>query len=672
MAQLYAVEKEARGETPEERVALRQAKAKPVFDDLVSFLPDAAFQNELLKTPPSQWNKSCLSVKYLIKLMGEREYFSMSNLAVLLAVLTGINSLFDATPSFVSVMQPMVLLQPSDTRKTPQKARVFLASEDVDVEQSRLEVGIGLAPATDWSTQQPFIDVMKTARPWLGHLPGRFGGLGYEDLLAQGALDDNGWPLRIPPELGSIGTLILTDMPEAAKSLSGRYRLAFDGSGIIEVSGRAERVHYGKGVITFDFEPGPGLVDIRIQRTDPADPVRNITVIKEEHLADYASGSRFNPDWIDHIRGFEALRFMDWMATNNSTLSDWNARPKPEDFTYAQKGVPVEIQVTLANELSIDPWFNVPHLADDAFVRAFAEYVKENLDPNLKAYIEFSNEVWNWQFSQARWADEQALARWGQKDAWVQYYALRATQVAQIWSEVFADEAAQRLVNVISTQTGWIGLEKAILNAPLWQEEKPGIPIPADAFDAYAITGYFGGVMGVAEYEPLVQSWLSESLEKAKVAAAAAGLSGEAAERHVAEHRYDHASKLAARDVMDGSLSGTPEGALLNLTEHVWPYHAEVARKYGLDLIVYEGGTHIVGLGPQVDNDELTAFMQHFNYTPEMGQIYRFLLQAWSDLGGGLFAAYSDVYAPTKWGSWGNLRHLDDRNPRWDALISFQ
>ena len=38
IAQLYAVEKEARGKSPEERVTLRQAKAKPVFDALELWL----------------------------------------------------------------------------------------------------------------------------------------------------------------------------------------------------------------------------------------------------------------------------------------------------------------------------------------------------------------------------------------------------------------------------------------------------------------------------------------------------------------------------------------------------------------------------------------------------------------------------------------------------------
>ena len=38
IAQLYAVEKEAQGKSPDERVAMRQAKAKPVFDALEIWL----------------------------------------------------------------------------------------------------------------------------------------------------------------------------------------------------------------------------------------------------------------------------------------------------------------------------------------------------------------------------------------------------------------------------------------------------------------------------------------------------------------------------------------------------------------------------------------------------------------------------------------------------------
>ena len=48
-----------------------------------------------------------------------------------------------------------------------------------------------------------------------------------------------------------------------------------------------------------------------------------------------------------------------------------------------------------------------------------------------------------------------------------------------------------RAVKVIATQTGYRGLEDAILEAPNWLTSDGGTAIPATYFDAYAITGYF-------------------------------------------------------------------------------------------------------------------------------------------------------------------------------------
>tara|TARA_R110002072_G_scaffold253821_2_gene412605 strand:- start:4075 stop:6612 length:2538 start_codon:yes stop_codon:yes gene_type:complete len=530
-------------------------------------------------------------------------------------------------------------------------------------------VGIGLASVADWSTQQPFMDVMKTARPWLGHKPGRYGGMEYAELVAGGYLDGDGWPLKMPRELSSIGTLILTDMPEAAVSLKGRYRLRFDGKGVIEVAGRAQNVRYGTGEVTFDYVPGPGSVDIRVQRINTTNPPRNISVVKLDNADRFDKGAVFNPAWTSRIGGFRALRFMDWMATNNTALNTWADRPKPGDVSFVS-GVPVEVMVALANEVETDAWFNMPHLADDDFVRRFARYVRDNLDPELTVYVEFSNEVWNWQFEQAVWADVQSLARWDQKDKWMQYYGLRAAEVARIWTDVFGDQGDARLVNVISSQTGWLGLETDVLDAPLVQAE--GIAAPASAFDAYAVTGYFGGILGADDRKAQVKGWLDESLTRAQAAATAEGLTAEAEQNYVAAHRFDHAAALAGRDLHDGAVSDDINDTLADLIGRVWPYHAAVARARGLDLIMYEGGSHIVGLGAQVDDAELTAFFHYINFSPEMGTLYTTLLAGWQAVGGQLFTAYSDIYAPTKWGSWGALRHLDDDNPRWDALVAAQ
>ena len=92
------------------------------------------------------------------------------------------------------------------------------------------------------------------------------------------------------------------------------------------------------------------------------------------------------------------------------------------------------------------------------------------------------------------------------------------------------------------------------------------------------------------------------------------------------------------------------------------------ARKAGLKLVMYEGGTHVTGTGPVVDEAEVTAFFAHLNYAPEMGALYERLLNGWAGLSDAPFNAYVDVTAASRWGSWGALRHLGDENPRWRAL----
>ncbi|MFY1705936.1 hypothetical protein [Tritonibacter scottomollicae] len=552
----------------------------------------------------------------------------------------------------------------------------FAPKPDLQPEVRRQPVAMNLAAVRDWSPQAPFIDHFKTARAWIGHLPGRWGGVTEEELRAAGYLDPDGWPLAIPPELGSIGTVLLNDLPETATSLAGRYVLQFDGQGIVEAGGRATNVRYGKNEVSFDFTPGQGAVDIRIQRSDrdeTGDYVRNITVVRESDLQAFERGALFNPDWLDRIEGFASLRFMDWMETNNSKQVGWEDRPRFADYTWTPNGVPAEVLVTLANRIGADPWFTLPHMADDTYVRNFATLVRDGLDEDLKAYVEYSNEVWNWQFQQAHWADKQARATWGSDGLWLQYYGGRAAEVAGIWTDVFSEgqeqaDLSNRLVRVISSQTGWLGLEEQVLTAPLWTAADGTRQPPYRSFDAYAITGYFGASLGTQERAPMVRAWIADSLERARSAAAEKGLRGAAAEAYVTEHRYDVAVAQAAVELQDGLNASNPEGTLNDLLTRVLPYHAEVAQKHSLDLIMYEGGSHVVGHGPLVDDDALTGFFTHLNYTAEMADLYRLLLNAWPDLGGRLFGAYSDVSVAGRWGSWGALRTLSDDNPRWDML----
>jgi hypothetical protein len=526
-------------------------------------------------------------------------------------------------------------------------------------------LALGLAGINDWSVEQPFLDLMKTARPWIGHLPHQFGGWEEADLVKAGALDAQGWPIKIPSEIAGISTLILTDLPEDALGVAGRYQLRYQGRGSIEVQGRAQLVSTSPGAIAFDYTPGAGAVFININAIDPADPIRQISVVRASRAALLDEGKIFNPDWLGRIRGVRGLRFMDWMATNNSSLSEVSERPLPEDYSYARKGVPVEVMVALANELQADPWFNMPHLATDGIVHKYAEVVHDQLNPVLHAEVEFSNEVWNWQFTQAQWAEAQGKTRWGQEHTWVQYYGMRAAQVADIWADVFKD-APKRLTRIVAVQTGWMGLESQILDAPLLVAE--GGKPPVASFDAYAVTGYFSAMLGADSKFVAVKDWLKQSETAARDQAALNGLKGAEAEAFVIAHRYDLADKLAGKELRDGSVTGDKSDSLTYVLGEVLPYHAGVAADRGLKLMMYEGGSHVVGFGSQMEDEALTAFFTHLNFTPEMGALYAELIAGWQAQSDQPFNAFVDIYRPGKWGSWGALRHLGDDNPRWQAL----
>lgn len=510
------------------------------------------------------------------------------------------------------------------------------------------DLGLNLAPVADQSTQQPFIDVMKAARLWTAEPDAAGGSYDFARLQADGWLDEDGWPVALPPGVTGITTVMLTDLPEAARELAGRYRADWQGKGTIELGGRATNIRADNGGLSFDFTPGEGAVLLSLTQIDPEDPVRNITVMRADHRAAWEAGMIFSPDWLDRLRGTKLLRFTEWMATRDSKLAHLADSPRLSDFSWMRGGVPLEAIVMLANELDAEPWFSIPHLADDELVRFYAETVEDLLEPDLRSWVEFSGEVWNWQYDQARWAEDQGKARWNRDGTWLQFYALRAAEVSEIWTDVFGADASDRLVRVVSTLTGQTGIEEQILGAPLVVAE--GLPAPATAFDAYAVSGYFAAFLGAAEKQPMLKAWLAES--------AAADPSAP----------YALALTRATEELRDGRHSGQREDTLEDLLQRVLPYHAEIASKNGLKLVMYEGGSHVAGYGAVTDDPDMTRFFETLNYSPQMGKLYGELLAGWTALSDAPFNAYVGLAGPTRWGSWGALRYLDDDNPRWRAL----
>lgn len=533
---------------------------------------------------------------------------------------------------------PEVATETADSQpQTPRVKRPKAAPPRAVPKPEVPALAMGLEGIADWSTQYPFINVMKSARPWIGHKPDQWGGWDDEQLQAAGHLSPEGWPLSLPEDVNRLEAFVLTDLPEDAGYFTGRYRLTYEGQGEIELIGRAQNIEARAGEIWFDFTPGDGLVAISLSAIDGSDPIRNIAIVQERHIPFYELGHVFNPDWLALVEDLRVLRFMDWMFTNSSPITTWDERPLMSDYTWRRRGAPLEAMVALANQIGVDPWFNMPHAADDTFMRRFAEVVERDLDPNLKAYVEYSNEIWNFIFDQAAYTREKAEEQWGvsDKDAWMQWGGVRAAEVMAIWSEVYGETAPDRLVRVVATHTGWPGLEEAVLNPSLHRKADRNNRPPAESFDAYAITGYFGYELGEEDSARRVLQWLA----------------------------------ISESEALKRSHKTLRDGAVKELTEELFPYHGKVAQKYGYDLIMYEGGTHVVGHGAYINDDTLTAFFNRLNYSQEMAALYSDVLEGWTAAGGTLFNAFVDVSKPSQWGSWGAKQHLWDENPRWDTLI---
>ncbi len=494
-------------------------------------------------------------------------------------------------------------------------------------------LGTNLTGLVDWTTAFPFIDLMKTSRSWYTQSDTEFDS-GDGALLD---LDANGWVRDFTrngsaPPFDHVSTILNTS---GQLFRPGVYVLDWQGAGDVDIAGfsAADILSRTAHSITVRIDRA-GPLQIDINSTDPNNTGNYIRDIRFFNQADrdlLEAGQVFNPALLDRIQDFRVLRFMDWMDTNNSTVNSWDDM-RPGNFATqstggAYHGASIETMVALANQTRTDPWFNLPHQADANYIRQFATYVRDNLDPGLVARFEFSNEVWNWGFGQAQYALQHATARWGGDDAsgFMQWYGMKAAQMARIVASVFGDETGTRALNVFATQSGYQGLEQAALDAPLLVAE--GGTAPRDApFHIYAIAPYFGGAIGQPEMSAQIDHWIAQ---------------GEAGYRAaIAFIRHGN-----GQDTLDNV------GATIQ-------YHAGIAEGLGWALEAYEGGQHILDLetlfgGAGAADPVQTAFFINLVKRPEFRQLYLDYLEIWKDAGGGLMAQFSDFGIPGPYGSWG-------------------
>jgi len=519
-------------------------------------------------------------------------------------------------------------------------------------------LGINLNGIDYYSAEMPFIDNFKSSGGWITHSSAVWD-TNEERYLK---LDANGWPISLgavgeptAQQFTSVGVLLLRSYPSTPNGYypAGRYTVLYQGQGTITYAGDAALVSRSSGQdIVNVATPTAGGIDLRITVTDPnhtGNYIRNVQVIKTENLAAFNAGQLFNPTFLALIQSFRALRFMDWLRTNNSTVSLWAARPLQSNaFWGSANGVPLEVAVALANAVGSDAWLNIPAHADDNYIAQMATLVHESLGSSQQVYVELSNEVWNGQFSQSAYATAQGQATFASGlgspfDYNRNWYGMRVAQSCDIWKSVWAADSA-RVVCVLAAQAAWPYTATESLDCPFW---KAGAPCAGHGIGAVAIAPYFGGSVPAA--------WTSQ---------ADGGLASL------------FASLTSQHDPT------IPTGGWLSQASAWEAAYIPAIASYHLPLVGYEAGQNFVafpnGVTSSGANTPLTNLYIAANADPRMGSAYTSYLQQWKANGGTLLMHFNDIGAYSQYGEWGALQSpmqttspVSSSPPKWQALMGF-
>lgn len=483
-------------------------------------------------------------------------------------------------------------------------------------------LGSNLVQVSDFSGALPFSNLMKQGARFCSQRIG--------DDYCQGkwiGFDRNGYPRSIPRN-HYVRSIVVHN---SGLLPAGEYRASWKGAGKINIPyGIATRVSSEARSVTFEITPTTDVpLEMNILKTDPDNRLRNLVLALPG-----TAGSRadmFNPEYLELLSAYTSLRFMDWGVTNHNQIVGLSKRTKPGNLTYATgRGVPIEIMIDLANTLQVDPWFNVPTDAGDDYVRVMAETINRCLDPSLVPSVEYSNETWNPIFRQNQIVQQrgQELGL-GDGDPFVaglQYTAHRSLEIWDIWDPVFGDRAYRRVLASQSANT-FTG------DTMLAYRRSDAEPTAGERADAYAIAPYFY-VQGVDEPE-----------------------------------RLDEMRNLTIDELLDRA-----EEDILGRNRDDMIANMALAESFGVELVAYEGGQHLVGAAGTQDDDQLTANLIGANRAPRMESVYDTYLDVWRTEVGGEFNHFTDVTMPSKFGSWGSVEYLGQDPsdaPKLRALLAF-
>lgn len=487
----------------------------------------------------------------------------------------------------------------------------------------------------------------------------------------------------------------------------GKGKLKFSGIGTINAA-KSQPNHEILDVKLVGTPNWARNVGIRMQmlETDPADPIRNIRIIMpggictsdpfthitnpadclasdyqsfDSQLADNRNKIIFNPAYLDLMRHFKVVRAMNLMkASPRHSIGSRSICPDPDTYndcmtealTWDQRstmdsafwgataqsgikerfgrGAPLEVIVELMNQLKADPWFTIPHSADDDYVKRFADYVHRELHSDAKVYLEYSNETWNGIF----WAAEYARIRGRElnldsaqnpyREAYY-FHAQRAVDIFKVWETEFGSN--QRLVRVLGGKTNDEWMTRNMLTRLQTNGD-------LDYVDGVAIGPYF---YGCQSRNAPVQCQDSAKIPKLL-------------------------TEVQSVDDVFAIIDNTNDPYGLPATMEWIQKQAEIVKSFGKQLYAYEGGQHITvdhSLVPdKTERDRLQGIFHAAQRDPRMKQRYITLLQAWDDATGGNnpFVLYTIAQGFHDYGTFGLLEHLNQARsdaPKWDGYMTY-
>lgn len=493
----------------------------------------------------------------------------------------------------------------------------FCGDMELSAQDLRLPTGgINLGPHSFFERSFPFVDYSKMGQDWTS----TDGFVWVDDRPLE--LGENGYPVSLL-ENQFARTLMFTHNGEFYPT--GTYQVAWDGTGEVALRGpnhSATLIESAHGMASYDVtSTNPQGLLLEIRATDPSDPVRNIRVF-EESLA--AHESPFHPEYTADLEPYGVLRFMDWNQTNDSHVAQWSDRTELDDALWGgANGIPIERQIDLSNQMQQDIWINVPHAAGNRYIRELGRLLDERLDPNLRVWIEYTNEYWNPLFSQNTYVQSELTARYGVSGQ-THAYALRSAEMFDVFAEEFESERTVRVFGA------W-----ASVLFPMWA----GLPLITDEAgntnaDVTAIAAYFD--LPPDKMQALYRDY-------------------------------------AAGEPIDMDQVFADLRADIDHNAVTWRENYLISSEYGLPMVAYEAGQHITPKTAAQRNDEgFLQLLYDINRDERMAETYEYLIDTWREIGGSTMTFYNNVGTWSRNGMWG-LREgfYDDEAPKQDAVHDY-